>query len=146
MPKRGFDLTVQMRKDLFDAYRKVYGSCHSQEEAWEKTIKQPAPRFYVSPKRAYHVLINMVKGDFGQVDSLPALKRKMYYDIFENVNRMSQKTEFIGKSLWFICQFAVSMPAPEFYISTQVVSTIINRGRRFGLYYHYEEVYGKSRR
>ena len=146
MPRRGFSLTIQMRKDLAEAYRHVYASCRSQGEAWRKTILQPAPRYYVSPKRAYHVMIDMIKGDFSVVDGMPAKKRKMYYDLFQNVQDMTQKTEYIGKSLWFICQFAVNSPAPEFYISTEALRKTINCCRRYGLQYHHKQVFSKSAR
>lgn len=146
MPRRGFDLTIQMRKDLIEAYRHVYASCRSQEEAWQKTALQPAPRYYISPKRAYHVLIEMVKGNFGVVDVMPQMKRKMYYDLFREVQSMTQKTEFIHKSLWFICQFAVSHPAPEFYISIEALRKTINCCRKYGIQYHHKEVFCKSSR
>lgn len=143
MPRRGFDLTVQMRKDLAEAYRHVYSSCRSQEEAWNKAVCQPAPRYYISPKRAYHIMIEMVKGNFDVVDVMPPKKRKMYYDLFNVVQSMTQKTEYIGKSLWFICQFAVSSPAPEFYISVEALRKTINCCRKYGVSYHHKEVFPK---
>ena len=133
-----------MREDLMVAYRNVYTTCHSQMEAWEKTRKQPAPRFYISPKRAYLMLSNMVQGDFSKVDALPSLKRQMFYDLFNIVNELSQKKEFIGKSLWFLCQFAVAKPAPEFYISVEALKKAIICSKKYGKEYHHKQIFGKQ--
>ncbi len=143
MPKRGFELTVRMREDLMTAYRSVYASCHSQMEAWEKTRRQPAPRYYVSPKRAYLVLSGMVQGDFTKVDALPCLKRKMFYDLLADVNDLSQRKEFMGKSLWFLCQFVVTRPAPEFYISVEALKKAITCSKKYGKNYHHHQIFGK---
>lgn len=145
MPRRGFDLTVAMRRDLFNAYRKVYTTCHSQNEAWIKTALQPAPRFYVSPKMAYEKLRRMVRGDFSEVDAMGAGKRRMYYELFQRLDKLSQQKEFIGKSLWFITTFLVSQPAPEFYISIETVRKVINCGKKYGEYYHHKEIFGKNK-
>lgn len=85
----------------------------------------------------------MVKGNFAVVDVMPQKKRKMYYDLFLVVQSMTQKTEYIGKSLWFICQFAVSSPAPEFYISVEALRKTINCCRKYGVQYHHKEVFPK---
>ena len=41
----------------------------------------------------------------------------MYYSLFDKVIELSEKRAFIGKSLTYIVRFAVSQPAPEFFVS-----------------------------
>jgi hypothetical protein len=108
-----------MHADLMEAYIKVSGRCWTQMEAYEKMVKQPAPRYYVTAKQAYQVLLHMMKGDFEIVDSMPIRKKKMYYSLFEQVIKLSEKRSFIGKSLWYIVPFAINCPAPEFFISAE---------------------------
>jgi hypothetical protein len=76
----------------------------------------PAPRFYVTPKQAYQVISPMVKGDFEMVNILNPLRRKMYRELFDVVMRLTEKREFIGKSLLYIMPFAVTQPASQFFI------------------------------
>lgn len=145
MPRRGFDLTVAMRRDLLSAYRQVYTNCHSQKEAWIKTARHDAPRFYVSPKTAYNVLRYMVRGDFTVVDAKSPREQRMYYELFRKLDKLSQQKEFIGKSLWFITPFLVSQPAPEFYASIETVRKAISCGKKYGEYYHHKEIFGKDK-
>ena len=124
MAKQNYDITHQMHVDLIDAYKRVCGKAWSQQEAYELVVKEPAPRYYVTPKQAYQVILPMVKGDFEMVNMMLPLRRKMYYALFEEVLRLSEQRQFIGKSLWQIIQFAVIQPASEFYISAGRVSHI----------------------
>lgn len=80
-------------------------------------VKQPAPRYYVTPKQAYQVISPMMKGDFERVDLMAPTRRNLYYSLFEQVIRLSETREFIGKSLFYIMQYAVIQPAPEFFLS-----------------------------
>ena len=117
--KNDYDITQQMHADLMEAYIRVSSKCWTQMEAYERMVKEPAPRYYITPKQAYHVLLRMMKGDFEYVDTMPESKRKMYYSLFEVVNELTMKRSFIGKSLWYIVPFAVTSPAPEFFISAE---------------------------
>lgn len=140
MTRRNFSLTCIMREDLLKAYREVYTSCRSQKEAYLKTVKHAAPRFYVTPKQAYDRLRLMVHGDFTEVDKLSLIRRKMYYDLFEKLNVTSQRTEYIGKSLWFICPFLVTQPADEFYLSVESFKDIFPTLKKYGKEYHHRDV------
>ena len=139
MAKRSFELTCKMREDLMNAYREVYIKCHSQREAYTKTVQHPAPRFYITPKRAYNALVLMVKGDFSEIDALPSYKRKMYMELFEKLQQLSQRKEFIGKSLRFICPFLVIQPASEFYISANTFKDIFPSMKKHGKKYHFKD-------
>lgn len=117
MSKENYDITKQMQVDLINAYKKVCGSCWSQTQAYERMVEQPAPRYYVTPKQACSVISRMMKGDFERVNMMAPTRREMYYSLFDVVIKLSEKREFIGKSLSYIMKFAVAQPAPQFFIS-----------------------------
>ena len=106
-----------MQDDLIKAYCKACPGSWTMHDACAKAVKMPAPRFYLTAKQAYQVISPMVKGDFERVDLFNPLKRQMYYELFDIVMKMSEKREFIGKSLWHIMPFAVAQPASQFFIS-----------------------------
>lgn len=139
MARRSFELSCMMREDLLMAYRNVYATCRTQKEAYQKTVRSPAPRFYVTPKQAWERLRHMVVGDFTEVDQLNELYKKMYYELFEKMQILSQRKEFFGKSLWFICQFLVSQPASQFFITPETFSDIFQSIRKYGKEYHFKE-------
>lgn len=117
MSKENFDISKQMQGDLIQAYKKVYSTCWSQRQAYERMVKEPAPRYYVSPKQACAIISPMMRGDFEYVDMMLPLRREMYYSLFDVVVKLSERREFIGKSLSYIMKFAVAQPAPQFFIS-----------------------------
>jgi hypothetical protein len=80
-------------------------------------VNEPAPRYYVSPKQASQNIALMVRGDFSRIEMMMPLRREMYYSLFKVVQELSEKREFIGKSLSYIMKFAVVQPAPKFFIS-----------------------------
>lgn len=110
------DLRHQMHVDLIEAYNRVAGSCWSQRQAYERMVKQPAKRYYVTPKRAYLVIAKMMKGDFEKVNFMLPARRRMFYSLYDVVLKLTEKPAFIGKSLWYIMPYAVTTPAPEFFI------------------------------
>ncbi len=115
--KTNYDISRQMQADLIDAYKRVSPHCWTQLEAYERMVREPAPRFYISSDAARRVLAPMVRGDFRRVDKMDNNKKEMYYALFEKVIELSEKREFAGKSLTYITPFAVLQPAPWFFIS-----------------------------
>lgn len=124
MGKTNWDISKQMHHDLIEAYKKVYHTCWTQLQAYERTVNQPAPRFYVTARQASQVIAPMLRGDTERVDMMYPLRREMYYDLFAVVQRLIEKREFIGRSLHYIMKFAVLEPAPKFYISAKRASII----------------------
>lgn len=130
--KNDYDISRQFQDDLIKAYNRVAPTCLMQSDAWEKTVKQPAPRYYISAKQASQILSPMVQGDFSRVDMMLPNKRRMYYSLLEKVIELSEKRAFVGKSLTYIVQFAVSSPAPEFFItgsSFRVIRSALKNNR-----------------
>ena len=124
MSKSNYDISKQMQDDLIKAYCKACEGSWTMHDACTKAVNMPAPRFYVTPKQAYQVISPMVKGDFERVNLLNPLRRKMYKELFDVVMRLTEKREFIGKSLWHIMPFAVIQPASQFFISAHALYCI----------------------
>ena len=122
--KNDYDISKRFQDDLIKAYNSVAPHCWTQEEAYEKAVKQPAPRYYVSAKQAAQVIARMVKGDFERVDMMLPNRKRMYYSLFQKVIEMSEKRDFVGKSLTYIVNFAVSSPAPEFFVSVYSIRQV----------------------
>lgn len=138
------ELTKQQHIDLMKAYREVAPTCMKQEEAWRKTNAHPAPRYYITPRQAWDRMRRMAVGDFEKVDKMKPARKRMFYSLFGRLNEMSQRTEFIGCSLWFICQFLVLEPAPEFFLSNDAVKKIFLNTKKYGPDFRYYKI--KKRR
>jgi hypothetical protein len=119
--KNDYYISRQMQMDLIKAYNKVAQKSWTQMDAYMKAVKQPAPRYYVTAKQASQVISPMVRGDFSRVNSMQPNRKRMYYSLFEKVIELSEKRAFVGKSLQYILQFAVSSPAPEFFVSYHIL-------------------------
>ena len=122
--KNEYYITRQMQDDLIKAYNKVAPLSWTQKEAYEKAVKLPAPRYYITPKQALQVLSPMVKGNFEMVNMMLPNRKRMYYSLLEKVFELSEKRAFAGKSLSYIVQFAVASPAPEFFVSSEKLHRI----------------------
>ena len=103
-------------------YREVVTDCPSgttQMDVYQKVVEHPAPRFYVDPRRAHIVISPMMRGDHSKLEACGALKRQMYYDLYDTVMRLTQVKRFWHKSVYYILKEAVLEPAPRFYISKE---------------------------
>lgn len=122
--KNDYDISKQYQDDLIKAYNSVALTSWTQEEAYKKAVKCPAPRYYISAKQAAQVISPMVRGDFERVDMMKPNRKRMYYSLYEKVLELSEKRAFIGKSLLYIMQFAVTSPAPEFFVSHHALAQV----------------------
>lgn len=132
MAKANYSIIEDMRSALMDAYREVAPDCWSQREAWERTVKHPAPRYYVTPKQAYQRILPMVSGDFSEIERMRPDRRRLYESLYKKVIEAAQRREFIGKSLWFIVPWVITQPAPEFFIGWECIRKtfrFIKKGR-----------------
>ena len=116
----------EMRRDLMKVYREVAskGEFRNQQEAFQRVVEHPAPRFYVDAKWAHQRLSPMMRGDRSELEKLPELTRQMYEDLFDVVVKLSQKDFFCGRKLHRIVQFAILEPAPRFYINADTMYKI----------------------
>lgn len=130
-----------MRKDLFSAYRDVCSKpCPSQKIAWYRTVKHPAKRFYIANQTAYNFVTPMLYNDFTQVDKITNERaRKRFYDIHKICVELSKTKEFHNKTAAEIIRKALTMPAPEFYISWETFRRTFRHCKRFGTRYYYQK-------
>ena len=121
----------QLGDDLMAAYADVLRNydCHTQAEAYERTVQHAAPRFYVSAEKARVYICALVRGDRSVVDALSPLRREMYLALFDVVLRLSQKRQYHRRSVYYITGFAVNEPAPRFYVGAETMRKV-HRSRR----------------
>ena len=116
----------EMKNDLMRVYREVVGqySCKNQTEAYDLTVRHPAPRFYVDARWAHQVISPMTRGDFKVLDKMDALRRQMYHDLLDTVLRLKQKEKYWNSSLYELVRHAILEPAPRFYINVDRMGQI----------------------
>ena len=116
----------QMKDDLMKVFREISAgyTCRYQTEAYEQTVKHPAPRYYIDARRAHRVISPMRRGDYTELHKLSALKQQMYLDLFDTVQKLYQRSAYWGKSLYYVLQFAILEPAPRFYIGADMMRLI----------------------
>lgn len=122
--KNDYDISKQYQDDLIKAYNKVAPFSWTQEDAYKKAVKLPAPRYYVSARQAAQVISPMIRGNFEKVNMMMPNRKRMYYSLYEKVIELSEKRAFVGKSLTYIMQFAVASPAPEFFVSHNTLAQV----------------------
>ena len=124
MTKVNYDLSVQFRKDLMSTYDKVGNKGMTQKQAYEMTVKHPAPRYYITPKQAFQVISKMMKGDFSEVRKMGENKRRQYASLFDTTSKLMNRRGFKKKKLFYVMQFAVLEPAPEFFVNWRTFQNI----------------------
>lgn len=112
---------------FYKAYKKALSSkdVHSHNEALLVAISSPADRFWVSVFQAYRYILLYKKGVLPSSES----KRKLVSDLYAEYEKLAKRSMFSGCSTFFIVQFAVGMPAPEYYMSYRTARRIIERIR-----------------
>lgn len=123
---------------MYDELMKVYCKVlrefdvRTQTEAFERTVRHPASRFFIDTRRAYQNIYPMLRGDYSRLEKMKPLRQEMYKALFDVVMRLSQKRQFWGKSPYYIVRFAVLEPAPRFYIGIEKMRKVFRerRGKR----------------
>lgn len=136
------EVNAQLRRDLMNAIRKCSdGSAWFVSQIWRKAVRMPAPRYYVTPKQAYQVLLPMVSGDYTGFQKMSHRRQRLYKSLYDLVMDMADKPQYQGKSLWFLIPFAVTSPAPEFFVSEKWARLIYMEEQRG---YRYKPVFKKK--
>jgi len=136
------EVNAQLRKDLMEAIRECSdGSAWYVHQIWKKAVRRPAPRYYVTAKQAYQVLLPMVEGDYTGLEKMSPRRQRMYRSLYNVVMELASKPQYYGKSLWFLIPFAVTTPAPEFFISEKWARLIYMEEMRG---YRYKPVFRKK--
>lgn len=126
------------REAMYDELMKVYCKVlrefdvRTQTEAFERTVRHPASRFFIETRRAYQNIYPMLRGDFSRIEQMKPLRQEMYRALYDVVMRLSQKRQFWGKSPYYIVKFAILEPAPRFYIGVEKMRKVFRerRGKR----------------
>lgn len=126
------------REAMYDELMKVYCKVlrefdvRTQTEAFERTVRHGASRFFVEPRRAYQNIYPMLRGDYSGIEKMKPLRQEMYKTLFNVVMRLSHKRQFWGRSPYYIVKFAVMEPAPRFYVDVEMMRKVFRerRGKR----------------
>ena len=120
---------------MYDELMKVYCKVlrefdvRTQTEAFERTVRHPASRFFIETRRAYQNIYPMLRGDFSRIEKMKPLRQEMYRALYDVVMRLSQKRQFWGKSPYYIVKFAILEPAPRFYIGVEKMRKVFRERR-----------------
>ena len=120
---------------MYDELMKVYCKVlrefdvRTQTEAFERTVRHPASRFFIETRRAYQNIYPMLRGDFSRIEKMKPLRQEMYMALYDVVVRLSQKRQFWGKSPYYIVKFAILEPAPRFYIGVEKMRKVFRERR-----------------
>lgn len=118
------------REAMYDELMKVYckvcreTDVRTQAEAFERTVRHAASRFFVEPRRAYQNICPMLRGERSRLEQMKPLRQEMYKALYDVVMRLSQKRQFWGRSPYYIVKFAVMEPAPRFYVDVETMRKI----------------------
>lgn len=120
-----------MYDELMKVYCKVLSECdvHTQTEAFERTVRHPASRFFIEARRAYQNICPILRGDYSHLEKMTPLRQEMYKALYDVVMRLSQKRQFWGKSPYYIVKFAILEPAPRFYIGVEKMRKVFRERR-----------------
>ena len=125
----------QCRDSMYDELMKVYCKVlrefdvRTQTEAFERTVRHPASRFFIDTRRAYQNIYPMLRGDYSRLEKMKPLRQEMYKALYDVVMRLSQKRQFWGKSPYYIVKFAILEPAPRFYIGVEKMRKVFRERR-----------------
>ena len=117
------------RADIMKAYARIAPECWTQKAAWKRIAESEAPRFYVTPKQAYQVIMPMIRGDFSAVEAMSPQRQRMYRALYDIVMELASRPTNRKMSLWALMPWAVTSPAPEFYVSPYWVRQIWSEER-----------------
>lgn len=93
---------------------------------YEKIIKMPTRRFWVSEERAYYVIKALIAGK--TFPKMCKSRKVMFSDIKERVKALMEEDKSL--SLMDACAKAISMPAPQLYLTPLTIKTLISTNRR----------------
>ena len=97
----------------------------THRQAVMKAVKSPTSRYWVSFNEVYRAILNKVHGR-QPPESMKNIRRKLIEDVWHNYCELAAKPTFKDCSVFFIVQFAIAEPAPEFYLSYRRAYAIIN--------------------
>lgn len=115
-------------KDLMRAYDECISDCDyiRMTEIYKRVVNMPSRRFWVSETRATIVINAIIKGE-ANLDSMWALRREMYTEIYNRVIKLKELNP--NASISELCATVISMPAPKFYLTPDTAKVMICKAR-----------------
>ena len=115
--------------ELYAAYQRALRDSRyrSLQEILVAAVNSPAPRFFVSPKRARAVITDMFQGK-NPLNNMHPTRQEMFREIFRRAQRIRQ--QYPTMSLLDIAKRAVNSPAPKFYLTPHSAKIILHHHRK----------------
>lgn len=112
--------------DLIRVYTSYIEKCDfvSLKDVYQVVAESPAPRFYVTAKRASIVIAQMQQG----LSCGNPLKDEMYREIYRRCLKL--RKQHPKWTMYQLCEVVVQQPAPKFYILPNRVQFILIKIRR----------------
>jgi hypothetical protein len=113
-------------RDLMKAYDNYIANCShiEMQTVYQTVVNMPAPRFYVSEKRASIVVSELLKGH----PCRNKLKNEMFTEICRRVMELKKSNPTLG--ITELCAIVVQQPAPKFYMAAASAKMLIIRTRK----------------
>ena len=102
---------------------------HPHRQSVIIAMSSPASHYWVSFYEVYREILNKLHGRKPSKKT-NAKRQQQIDDIWRIYQELADKPTFKGCSVFFIVQFAISGPAPEFYLSFSRAQAIIYRTRK----------------
>ena len=127
MKHRGsvFEYSRERDADLLSTYYRYVGF-FGANELYRRIVESPARRFYVSPERAYAVVLRILRGS--DLSRMRPERREMFFEIARRVD--DARVRYPQSSLAAIIERVVEQPAPKFYLTPKSAITIIHYIRK----------------
>lgn len=117
-------------KALYHEFRKGLseGKFATMGEAAEYVCKQPAPQFFIEPKKA-SVLVGRIMADVSLIN-LNSCSRRRAWELYRRYVRYMDEHPGCKLARERVMEILVEEPAPEFYIEAQRAKKILNKERK----------------
>lgn len=106
----------------YDRIIRESGSGTSSREVCRRVANAPAPRYYVTARRAIEVVWRIHNGK--PMNRQRSLRGDMYADIYKRALAMMKDT---GRGLANCVSRIIEKPAPSFYVSPGTVRNIVSQ-------------------
>lgn len=114
---------------VYNAYLNIMKqstSTYDTEEVIKKVAAAPQTRIWVPARTVYNILRRYVKHKLHPSE----FKKPLIRDVIAAYNRIKNKRDYQGKSLYFIADFVTAEPANGFYLSRRRLFDIIRHRRK----------------
>lgn len=123
------DTMLRQQRDsaLFQSYQEALKekAFNTQKEAIDYVISSPAPEWFVSREFCAAVISSRLRGKDHY--KMGRSKRRKFDALFELYQQKRKEFPYCGYCHLDLCEAIVSMPAPEWFLGSDIASKIIVR-------------------